>query len=295
MNVSIIIVNYNTSNLLKDCLYSVMEKTQLIEYEIIIVDNNSSDDSVTMLTQQFPNVILVKSEINLGFGKANNQGYLYAKGKYLFLLNTDTLLINNAIKILFDFMEDPKNTNTGSCGGNLYTKDLKPNYSYSTKYPSLFNIITYRSQISFLFKKEDNFNNSPICKEVAIIIGADLFIKKQVFEELKGFDPAYFMYIEDGDLAYRVKKLGYKNISVPAAKIIHLQGKSSTTGMKLKMEYDGYLIYFKKNNSLVYVKIYRLLELAFAIIKYCLFYMLFNKEKRNAYSSFIKYIINSNV
>ena len=127
MNVSIIIVNYNTSNLLKDCLCSIIEKTQFIEYEIIVVDNNSGDDSVAMVEQQFTNVKLIKNNINLGFGKANNIGYTYAKGKYLFLLNTDTLLINNAIKILFDFMEDPKHSSVGSCGGNLYTNNLKTN------------------------------------------------------------------------------------------------------------------------------------------------------------------------
>ena len=129
MDVSIIIVNYNTLELTKNTIDSVNEKTKDLNYEIILVDNASTDGSVEFFEKEYKNkIIFIKNDENLGFGRANNRGIKIAKGKYVFLLNSDTLLINNAIKILFDFME--KNNNCGVCGGNLYTLTLQPTNSF---------------------------------------------------------------------------------------------------------------------------------------------------------------------
>jgi hypothetical protein len=130
MDVSIIIVNYNTSELLKDCINSVLKKTQNVKYELIVIDNASSDCSIKMMKNEFPSIKLIESKENLGFGRANNLGARYATGKYLLLLNTDTLLINNAINILFDFMEKDTKQTIAACGGNLYNLDRTENYSY---------------------------------------------------------------------------------------------------------------------------------------------------------------------
>lgn len=290
MNVSIVIVNYNTSDLLDKCIASVMEKTNDIVYEIIVVDNASSDNSVLMMKKKYSTVKLIESKLNLGFGKGNNLGASFASGKYLFLLNTDTILINNAIKVLFDFMEMEVNQNVGACGGNLFNLDLTPNFSYSLNFPSLKNIFSYRSGLSFL-QNNENFNTSDEIKDVAIIIGADFFVRRKIFNEIGGFDPSYFMYVEDGDLCYRICQQNYKIVSVPQAKIIHLQGKSSSNFFKLQMEYSGYLIFFKKHFSHFQLKVYRLIEIFFATLRLIFFACTLKRDKMKDYFRLIKFII----
>lgn len=218
--VSIIIVNYNTEKLLEDCLSSIYEKTSGIRFETIVIDNNSTNGSINNLIKKYPTVIFHFAGENLGFGKANNLGATMASGKYLFFLNPDTLLLNNAVGILADYMEShPK---TGICGGNMYRKDMNPASSlYNTDF------LTYEYKIIFNIKRTPGFNYSKIPKEVKVIVGADLLIRKDIFDDLKGFDPDFFMYFEEVELCYRVRKTGYKIVSVPDAEIIHLQGGSA--------------------------------------------------------------------
>ncbi|WP_167449350.1 MULTISPECIES: glycosyltransferase family 2 protein [Chryseobacterium] len=287
MDVSIIIVNYNTEKLLKECITSIIDKTENLLYEIIVVDNNSVKSPNKMLSENFPEVIFVQSDENLGFGKANNLGVSYAKGKYVFLLNSDTILINNAIKILFDFKD--KNKEIGACGGNLFTEDMKPNFSFSMYYPSLFSIIAYRLHLSFLLNN-NVFNESGKPQDVAIVIGADLLMEKELFDELSGFDPAFFMYVEDGELQLRIKKKGLKMMSVPEAKIIHLQGASSSTFFKMKTEFDSYFYYFKKHFNISSQTKYKYIELFSNSIKLIYFTLTNNKSKKKDYQDILKYI-----
>ena len=292
MDVSIIIVNYNTSKLLDDCISSLIGNTTKVIFEIIVVDNASTDDSVALMKLKYPSINLIESKVNLGFGKGNNLGASIANGKYLFLLNTDTLMVNNAVKILFNFMERRTSQEIGACGANLFNLDLTPNFSYSLNYPSLKNIISYRLGLTF-FGEKDNFNSSKTIKEVAIIIGADFFVRKKVFDLLGGFDPSFFMYVEDGDLCYRINKLNYKLVSVPEAEIIHLQGKSSSNFFKLKMEYSGYLIFFKKHNSFLTLKFYSFIEISFAILRLIWFTIVLKKNKVRDYFKLISFMLNS--
>lgn len=293
MDVSIVIVNFNTAKLLYDCITSIRDKTTGINYEIIIVDNASTDESVQLVRSFFPEIHLVVNKENIGYGKANNQGASIAQGEYLFLLNTDTLLINNAIKILFDFMEEESSQDIGACGGNLYKIDHRPNFSYSLYFPTLLSIFCYRGHIQFLMMNE-NFNNSGKIKDVAIIIGADLFVRKNIFNELDGFDPSIFLYIEDGELLYRIKRMKYRVVSNPNAKIIHLQGASSSKITKLKMEIDSYIIYFKKHHNPLTVKIYILIELFFISLRLITAILAFKKERCLVYSSLIREILRNN-
>ncbi|MBL0356225.1 MAG: glycosyltransferase family 2 protein [Chitinophagaceae bacterium] len=289
IDVSVIIVNFNTCQLTSDCIKSVLEKTKDINIEIIVVDNASSDGSVPTIKKMFPGVTVIESHENIGFGKANNLGATSAKGTYLFLLNSDTLLLNNAIGYLAKCMQQDKDNRIGICGGNLFTKELQPNHSYASYYPTLLNIFLYRSRLLKAFNKTDTFNLLDESKEVSIIIGADLFIRKKLFDELGGFDPYFFMYVEDGELNFRVRKAGFKIVSVPAAKIIHYQGKSSTTANKLIMEVSSYIYYFRKHHNQATVAVYKLVELFFAVFKFTFF--IFNRGKRAAYGSLIRFLV----
>lgn len=255
MDISIIIVNYNTLKLTKNTINSVIEKTKDLNYEIILVDNASTDGSVEFFEKEYKDkIIFIKNDKNIGFGRANNKGIEIAKGKYVFLLNSDTLLINNAIKILFDFME--KNENCGVCGGNLFDINLKPTHSFLRELPCLSSEID--SKLNFFSKiirkimnKRADFNYFKVEKEVGYITGADMMIRRKILSEVGYFDEDFFMYSEETELTYRIKKRGYKVISVPQAMIIHLEGKSTIfKERKYHMILESKYKYFYKTSNL---------------------------------------------
>lgn len=287
MEVSIIIVNYNTIKYIRNTILSIIEKTTNITYEIIVIDNNSNDDIYDLKSLQIPNLKLIKSKENLGFGKANNKASEHAKGKKLFFLNPDTILLNNAIKILSDYLN--QNKNTGLVGSNLYSHDLKPNLSYEMIYPSIFmdisGAIKNTSNISFtklLYGKNDIFNYKETPKEVAYITGANIMIWESIYNNLNGFDSRFFMYCEDADLSYRVKKLNYKIKNIPQAKIVHLEGKSiDFKEQRKKLFYEGRQVFYRLHYSKCYYFIANLIIVSFLIIAITI--NLFNANKRNRY------------
>ncbi|WP_293722862.1 glycosyltransferase family 2 protein [uncultured Cetobacterium sp.] len=269
MQVSIIIVNYNTLKLTKNTIESILEKTSKIEYEIILIDNNSSDGSRDFFSREYysKKIKFIQSEANLGFGKANNLGIDLAKGKYIFLLNSDTLLINNSIKILYDFMEE--NKDTGICGGNLYDENQIPAHSYNIIPEWWFDIYEVYKKIylkAFNKRLDYNYTNKP--QKVGYITGADMFIRKSVLDEVGSFDPDFFMYFEETELSSRIRKAGYSIYSVPEAKIVHLEGKSFTfKETRFRMMTESKYRYFEK----VYGKKNVYLSYILSQIKYLLF------------------------
>lgn len=268
MDVSIIIINYNTVKLTLNAINSILEKTKNLKYEIIVVDNGSTDKSVEVLEKldrvRYKDVVFVKSKKNLGFGKGNNYGVKYSKGKYIFLLNSDTLLINNAVKELYEFMEN--NKNVGICGGNLYSEDLKPAHSFNESLPSIKNeildIILFNKLKSIILKKRLDFNYSIKEKNVGYITGADLMIKKSLFKKIGEFDKDFFMYYEETELSNRVKQEGLAIVSLPKAKIIHLEGKSfKFKEFRSKTMYESRYKYYKKVYGKVNYLTYIVLQL----------------------------------
>lgn len=288
INVSVIMVNYNTLKLTKEAIDSVIQKTENLSYEIILIDNASSDGSVEFFEKEYKDkIIFIKNNKNIGFGRANNKGINIARGKYVFLLNTDTLLINNAIKILFEFME--QNSKVGICGGNLYNIDLKPASSFERKLPSLRNELRiFRRIYEKLFKKCWNFNYKNIPIEVGYIIGADLMIRSSLLKQVGAFDPAFFMYSEETELTFRVIKAGYKVMSVPMAKIIHLEGASSLSSKEINkfkiIARSKYIYYYKVygESTLIYLyyfyKIKQIFKIIFKLDKEYLKWMGENKK-----------------
>jgi GT2 family glycosyltransferase len=228
MEVSIIIVNYNTKKQLQECLISIYERTKFLSFEIIVLDNASTDGSPEMINTNFPKVKVIQGETNLGFGQANNKAALAAKGKYLFFLNPDTLLINNAIYILYRFIS--RHSEATVCGGNLYTSTLKPALSFSQTMPGITADIDYFfgnffSRIKYGRSLHFNYNKMPLRLE-GFSSGANLMVHKNVFLDNEGFDPDFFMYYEETELIYRLKNKNHQVFSIPRAKIIHLEGTS---------------------------------------------------------------------
>ena len=230
MDVSVIMINYNTFQLTKDALKSIFEYTKDLQYEVILVDNCSPDGSGGQLRNLFGDKIkYIQSGGNLGTSKAFNMGLKTASGRYILWLNTDILIKDNFIKKLFDYMEsDP---DCGMCGGNLYNGQGKPALSYDRVLLSgrrarrdvrLYSVILRR-----IFKRvlSLNFNYSGKPMVVGGIIGADFMVRRDCFEKVGAFDEDIFMYGEETEFTYRVHKYtDYKSVSVPAAEMIHFEG-----------------------------------------------------------------------
>lgn len=243
MDVSIIVVSYNTCELLKNCIDSIYKNTKNIEFEIIVSDNGSKDNSVEMLKTLFPKVILIENNENLGFGAANNRGLKIAKGKYVFYLNSDTILLNNAVKIFFDYFEENNCDNRiGALGANLLNSDMTIGESYgcimggnNNSYLDVLNdAFLYALRTWFVFFKtlfgyklkrieKKSINEKKIGK-TGFITGADLFVKN---DRNAYFDENYFMYFEDTDLQYNMRKNKLDRILIDGPLIIHFGGSSS--------------------------------------------------------------------
>jgi GT2 family glycosyltransferase len=261
LDVSIILVSYNTEALTRDCLKSVMEKTQGLTYDIWVVDNNSSDNSCEMIKHEFPQVHLIENKENKGFGAANNQAIRLSEAKYIFLLNTDTLLLNNAVKILFDYMEE--NQEIGACGGNLYDANGKHVHCYG-HYKTFTSKMVKTFKLGAFFPKEKAINEDKgenekdEFKEVDIIVGANLMMRKSVLDKVGIFDEEFFLYDEETELQFRIKQAGHKIMLNPNSKIAHLEGKSTTNrAISRAHKMESEILCYKKCYGTKHLSLYK--------------------------------------
>lgn len=296
--ISIIIVNYNLTENVKHLLKSIKEHVKDIDYEIIVVDNNSPDRSIESLVQEFPSFRFKLLNTNYGFGHGNNIGAAISEGRYLLLLNPDTYLINNLALDLFDFAE--KHPNFGIIGPQLNYPDGTFQVS-AARFPNLKQEIAYAlgilyPTVSILNKIKNKVYKSPYY-EVDFVFGSCMFIRKEVFNTIGGFDEKYFLITEETDFCYVVKKrTNYQIIYWQGARLIHL--KSQITGknkaLRLRLAYKSKLRFFKKHYSKERVLILKY----FIIIMFSLKRILLfgskkpAKEYRETYLSIIRYYSN---
>lgn len=291
MNVSIIIVNYNTKELINNCLESIFEQTLGIPFEVIVVDNDSNDGSQKNILQNFPNIKYIGLNKNIGFGLANNEGLKIATGKNILFLNPDTKLLNNAVKILSDYLDN--NDNVGACGGNLFNENMNPTHSYRLIFPSIFleiNDLFLRIPEKIIFGRNCEHNYSNKNKSVAYITGADLFVKKSILDQEGWFSPLFFMYYEETDLCYRINKAGFKVRSIPEAKIQHLEGKcfgeNKISQHRINLSETSRKAFYSKNYSKTYSKIVNVIYI-FNIKLKILLKKLMNKESDHYWESIL--------
>lgn len=250
-SISIILVNYNGAEILPECLYSLEKYINKNNSEIIVVDNNSQDNSIDIIENQFPNIKLMKLPKNVGFGAGNNVGAKIATGEFLFLLNTDTILIENTPQLLSNYLH--QNEDVGVVGSRITFKDG----SYQLSCGNLPNIIIefidkirysldkkWHSIFSTLYDKQYSS-----VQEVGWVTGASLMIRRDIFEKLGGFDESFFMYFEDKDICKRVHDTGFKVIYYPKTSLIHLLGGSSQSMKKSVNSYyrDSQVYYYQKH------------------------------------------------
>ena len=248
--VSIILVNYNGSQVVIDCLDSLQNTLQTIAHEVIVVDNASTDGSADLIETLFPTVHLVRQSQNCGFGAGNNLGASFANGEFLLLLNTDTLLTFDILPYLVDLMrQDPT---IGIIGPQLLNPDgglqrsTAPEIGIWGEYQALKQQLddrNHRHQIDRQFAK---------MQEVDIVVGAALFVRRGLFEVLAGFDETFFMYFEESDLCRRAQTKGWKVVYAPSVSLIHLGGYSvSKTPDKLRLDYRrSQLYYYQKHRPI---------------------------------------------
>lgn len=277
MDVSIIIVNYNTKNLTLQCLDSIYEKTKDVSFEIIVVDNNSTDGSQELLSHD-KRIVFVEAGENLGFGKANNLGLRQAQGKYIFFLNSDTLLLNNAVKEFFIFAES-QTKNIGAIGCLLTDKLGRVIHSFS-EFPSInwvFKsvVVAHFFQLFFkkkyqLYDKADSDITLPVF-QVDYVTGADLFVRRTVIDKYGAFDPDFFMYYEESEMQYRWSKNGYLSYIIKAPQIIHFEGGSQKKNTDFNVDkfirsFNSEKSYFKKTKSRYCYLLYRVSALIYIFV-----------------------------
>lgn len=236
---SIIIVNYNGQKYLQACFDSLYEKLQGINFEIIVIDNNSSDQSVGFIREHYPNVVLLESKINHGFGKGNNEAVRKAKGNYVLLFNNDTILLDNIAPVL-DFLK--RDMTIGVIGINMLNGD--GNYlPASGNFPNAGNMFRMKK----LLEKEGDFKTGVFSEEsyeVDWLGGSFLLMPKKLYQEIGGFDEDYFLYVEDVDICKKIAEKGYKRVFMPGYKYLHFVGFNKS---KNPMLVAGYEIYIRKH------------------------------------------------
>lgn len=262
MDVSVIIVNYHTCELTAACIDSVFDKTQGIDFEVLLIDNASTDGSYERFSQD-SRIRYYYQQENLGFGRANNIGIGQARGRNIFFLNSDTLLLNNAVKILSDYLDAcPK---VGACGGNLYTQDLQPNESFLRYRPSIYeelNQLLRDVPDRLRFGRNLSFNHTGQPLKVGYITGADLMVKSEVLQKTGNFDPRFFMYYEETELCHRICRQHYEIHSLPQARIIHLSGASfkgdeASSYRRQRIKYQSKMLYLQLTHSGCYIAVDR--------------------------------------
>jgi N-acetylglucosaminyl-diphospho-decaprenol L-rhamnosyltransferase len=228
---SVLIVNYNTKALTLECLRSLYFETQSTTFETILVDNASSDGSANAIELAFPQVKLIRSPVNIGFGPANNKASKHAVGKYVLLLNSDTVVLHSAVDNLVAFAE--KNPSALIWGGRTKFADGSLNPSSCWRYMSLWSLFCQAVGLSSIFRSSDLLNRESYgswdrgCeREVEFVSGCFLLITRELWDQLDGFDEQFFMYSEEADVCWRARHLGAHPMVTPEATIIHYGGKS---------------------------------------------------------------------
>ena len=269
MDVSVIIVNYNTQALTQACIDSIYEQTRDVTFEVIVIDNASTDGSKETFEKD-SKIRYVYSYENLGFGRANNVGMMLAKGDYFFLLNSDTLLRNNALKLFYEYAKKNKGKAFYGCWLENMEGEWVHSCSHKLTIGGLFRsaMIRYWKFLSGKKPIESVWNiphTSEEALEVGDVTGADLFLHSSVYEETGGFDHRFFLYYEETDWEYRGHAKGIKSICINGPRIVHLEGGSQQTKgvnwRKLRIMYRSEEFFVRKHFSRLKYGAYKLFHI----------------------------------
>jgi GT2 family glycosyltransferase len=254
MKLSVIIVSYNVRHFLEQCIKSVIRASHSLDVDIVVVDNHSEDDSVSMVQTLFPKIKLIVNEDNIGFSKANNQAILQSEGNYILLLNPDTLLEESVLISTLNFME----THPEAGGLGIKMIDGYGHYLHESKrgLPTPWAAFCKMSHLSQLFPHSRFFNHYymgylPIneINKIEVLAGAFMLLNRKILDKIGLLDEDFFMYGEDIDLSFRITEAGYFNYYFPEALMIHYKGESTRKSSLnyVKMFYGAMLIFARKH------------------------------------------------
>lgn len=260
MLISVILVSYNTAKMSIDALDSLFASKGDFELEVFIIDNASKDNSVALITEKYPNITLIKNAENVGFGRANNQALSLLKGDYVLLLNTDAFVEPDTLQKSMAYMES--NTSCGVLGARLLSRngELQPSCRY---FPTPFNLFADRTGLSRLFpniKLVDDAKFDPEQTQACDWVpGCYYMVRKPVIDDVGLFDPLYFLYSEEVDHCFSVKRAGWEVVYLAEVPVVHIGGESAKSVGEISMvsrqvpqlQIESELLYFRKNHGLL--------------------------------------------
>jgi GT2 family glycosyltransferase len=240
MDLSIIIVNWNTRDILRECLRSVYQETQAINFEVIVIDNASADSSAGMVKQTFPQVILIENTTNKGFAAANNQGMKIAKGRYLLLLNPDTIVLDGAMQKAIYYADSHSDVAVVGC--QVWVNETTVEQT-CFRFPSVLNLLMQKSGLCRMFPRSRLFGRETMAewrrdteREVDVVSGMFMLVRREAIDHVGLMDEDYFVYAEETDWCWRFWKAGWRCVFTPVARIIHRDGGGkSTEQISIKM------------------------------------------------------------
>jgi len=304
VDLSIVVVSYNTKKLTRQCIETVLNTISGIKYEIIIIDNASSDGSTSVLLDLSKNtkkVGIILNKNNVGFGAANNQGIMESKGRYVLLLNSDTIMSSEILPQMIEWMDMNPEIGISTC--SLLNEDgsLQGTGGYFPTLPRVFSwmIVQDLPFVDRFIKPFHPMKEKSIIKgkqfyrsqkELDWVTGAFFLINRNVFTDVPGFDEDYFMYTEEVDFCYRAKQCGWKVVYHPRWSIIHLGGASGTKESAVLREFDGVKLFYKKHYSRLHMILLRLLLKIGSLIRMIVFRITDGKDVARIYSKALKEI-----
>jgi len=275
VDLSIVIVSWNVKNLLRECLESLYKYTSGIKFEVFVVDNNSSDGSAEMVKELFPQVHLIENKQNLGFSKANNQAIIISKGRYIALLNPDTLLIEDVFSPLVKYAD--QHNEIGAIGPKILDRGGNFQYSCARKLPNLYFDFCRFSGLARKFPKTKIFGSEKmLCVDhnssryVEALSGSCMIVRKEAIDDVGMMDENQFMYADEIEWCKRLFDAGWKIYYYANTSIIHYGGESSKqSGIFITIETaKSHYYYYEKHKGKIYALAYSTLLLFFSLFKY---------------------------
>jgi GT2 family glycosyltransferase len=254
VNVTIVIVTYNSAEHIVRCLESIRNQTTGVSYEVVVADNASTDGTVRLIKDSYPSVRVIENRVNVGFGGAANIGAANSDAEYVFFLNPDATLINNVVAILFHFMESNAGAHLFAVGGSVLDADGRAGQC-AGNFPSVLGFVIYLFRIDILLPRRilRMLATAYACDSdmpffVDYVSGAAMFVRRNCLRLNGGFDEAFFMYFEETELSLRQSVAGFSSMIVPDAIVAHIGGASSSGSAerRVRMYEEGKRVYIRK-------------------------------------------------
>lgn len=296
MDISVIVVSYNTKKLLEDCISSIYKFTKSINFEVIVVDNASKDNSIEIMKKKFPKTKIILNKYNRGFGPANNQGIKIAKGKYILLLNSDTYLVENSLKKLVDKAKSV--SNLGALAPQLLNENrtIQQSAGFFPNLPQIFYWMSFLDDLpGGTYLKPYHINHDSFYKSEQKVdwgTAAAMLVPRAITNKVGSFDEKIFMYGEEVEWCYRIKKAGFEVYFSPSTKIVHIGRGSSKKIPDAAFigEYKGIIYFYQKHESKLALQIARLLLKMGALARIIVFTLLGRRAIASSYVQAFKVV-----